>query len=294
MLTDARRDSQVASDLVDRLLEYYAEEGPLQLQLGHELPSFEEVKTILRGTRELLFPGYAGMPMPSATALRATVTARLADVQMRLQRQIARGLHHRSLSTGGDCGTCEQAASEISVKFLNDLPTLRHQLLHDVLAAYEGDPAAVGADEVVFSYPGPWAITVYRVANLLLRLGAVIVPRMMSEQAHADTGIDIHPGATIGASFFIDHGTGAVIGETTHIGDRVRIYQGVTLGAMSLPKGAVRKLEHKKRHPTIEDEVIIYANATILGGDTVIGRGAVIGGNAFITESVPPGARRVA
>ena len=161
-------------------------------------------------------------------------------------------------------------------------------------AAYDGDPAATGSDEVVFSYPGPWAISVFRTAHRLLQLGAVIVPRMMTEVAHADTGIDIHPGATIGEAFFIDHGTGIVIGETTIIGNRVRIYQGVTLGAMSLPTGAARHLASKKRHPTIEDDAIIYANATILGGDPGIGRGAVVGGNAFVLESVLPGQRRLA
>jgi serine O-acetyltransferase len=215
-------------------------------------------------------------------------------MEMRLGRQVYRGLHHRCRKNGGDCGPCQERAAGIAVRFLDELPSVRAQVLSDVRAAYDGDPAATGTDEVVFSYPGPWAIMVYRFAHRLLSLGAVIVPRMMTEQAHMDTGIDIHPGAAIGDALFIDHGTGIVIGETTVIGNRVRIYQGVTLGAMSLPKGEVRALSSKKRHPTIEDDVIIYANATILGGDTVIGRGAVIGGNAFITDSVPAGERRLA
>jgi serine O-acetyltransferase len=165
-------------------------------------------------------------------------------------------------------------------------------LAKDVLAAFEQDPAASGIDEIVACYPGLYAIAIYRTAHKLRGLGAEVVPRMLTEYAHSRTGIDIHPGATIGASFFIDHGTGIVVGETSRIGDRVRIYQGVTLGALSVrdrsrddgPAG-------KQRHPTIEDDVTIYANATILGGRTVIGRGAVVGGNAWITFSVPPGVR---
>jgi serine O-acetyltransferase len=284
--------ANIPRPLVDRLIDAYREEGPLQIQPGHELPSFEEVRVILHTLRELVFPGYAGEPHPTGAALRNAVQARLADAQMRLQRQIYRGLHHRCRAAGGDCAACEARAAAITAQFLDELPILRTRLLADVRAAYEGDPAATGTDEVVFSYPGPLAITVYRFAHRLLELGAVIVPRMMTEQAHMDTGIDIHPGATIGEALFIDHGTGIVIGETTVIGDRVRIYQGVTLGAMSLPTGKTRMLSSAKRHPTIEDDVILYANATILGGETVIGRGAVIGGNAFVTESVAPGARR--
>ncbi len=279
-------------DLVDQLIEAYAEEGPLQIQPGHELPSFDEVRVILHTLRELMFPGYAGEANPTGGALRAVVGARLAEVRMRLGRQVFRGLHHRCRAAGADCHPCDERALAITSAFMAGLPALRSQLLSDVRAAYEGDPAATGTDEVVFSYPGPLAITVYRFAHKLLQLGAVIVPRMMTEQAHMDYGIDIHPGATIGEALFIDHGTGIVIGETTVIGDRVRIYQGVTLGALSLPTGKARVLAATKRHPTIEDDVILYANATILGGDTVIGRGAVIGGNAFITESVPAGARR--
>ncbi|MSP62993.1 MAG: serine acetyltransferase [Myxococcales bacterium] len=286
------RSSAPHIELVDRLLDSYRQEGPLQIQAGHELPSFEEVRLILHTLRELVFPGYSGESHPTGGALRAAVAARIADVQMRLQRQVFRGLHHRCKAVGADCVHCEERTAAIVATFLDDLPGLRHKLLADVRAAYEGDPAATGTDEVVFSYPGPQAITVYRFAHRILELGAVIVPRMMTEQAHATTGVDIHPGATIGEALFIDHGTGIVIGETTVIGDRVRIYQGVTLGALSLPTGKARLLSQKKRHPTIEDEVIIYANATILGGDTVIGQGAVIGGNAFITESVPAGARR--
>jgi serine O-acetyltransferase len=156
------------------------------------------------------------------------------------------------------------------------------------VAAYEGDPASKYHDEIIFSYPGLFAITVYRIAHQLQEQGVPLIPRMMTEYAHGLTGIDIHPGVEIGESFFIDHGTGVVIGETTVIGNRVRIYQGVTLGALSLSKEEVEQLRTRKRHPTIEDDVIIYANATILGGDTVIGARSVIGGNVWLTESVPP------
>jgi serine O-acetyltransferase len=161
-------------------------------------------------------------------------------------------------------------------------------LSKDVRAALVGDPAAKSYDEIIFSYPGLFAVTVYRLAHQLIEQAVPLMPRMMTEYAHSNTGIDIHPGARIGESFFIDHGTGVVIGETTVIGNRVRLYQGVTLGALSVPRGATEKLREQKRHPTIEDEVIIYSGATILGGDTVIGTRSVIGGNVWITESIPP------
>jgi serine O-acetyltransferase len=273
--------------VAERLVASYAADAPLSIEPGHELPSPPEVGAVLRELRELLFPGYTGTTNTHGATLRAQVEARLAQVRVRLAQQVYRGLHHRCRAEGSDCKSCEQAAARITDEFLEALPPLRALLMTDVRAAFEGDPAATGADEVVFSYPGIQAICVYRVAHQLLRLGTPILPRMMTELAHSETGIDIHPGATVGESFFIDHGTGVVIGETTIIGDRVRIYQGVTLGALSLPTGEARTLSIKKRHPTIEDDVIIYANATILGGDTIIGRGAVVGGNSWITESIP-------
>jgi serine O-acetyltransferase len=264
-----------------------------RVEPGHELPSPPEVKHALADLRELLFPGaVAEAGMSCGAPIATLVEARLAQVRVRLSRQVFRGLHYRCTATGGECSACESKALFITDELLDGLPELRVALLADVRAAYDGDPAASGTDEVVFAYPGIQAITTYRLANRLLSLGAPIVPRIMSELAHSETGIDIHPGAAIGEGFFIDHGTGVVIGETSVIGKRVRIYQGVTLGALSLPRSRVRMLSTEKRHPTIEDEVIIYANATILGGQTVIGRGAVIGGNCWITESVPAGARR--
>ena len=171
---------------------------------------------------------------------------------------------------------------------MKELPRLRMLLGKDIRAAHEGDPAAKSYDEIIFSYPGLFAITVYRIAHGFQTESITLIPRIMTEYAHSRTGINIHPGARIGESFFIDHGTGVVIGETTEIGQRVRLYQGVTLGALSLPKDAVEKLRNEKRHPTIEDDAIIYAGVTILGGETVIGARSVIGGNTWLTASVPP------
>jgi len=186
---------------------------------------------------------------------------------------------------------CEEKGYQETAAFLLTIPTLQGLLTTDVRAAYEGDPAAGSYDEIIFSYPGLFTISVYRVAHELFKQKIPLLPRMMTEYAHSVTGIDIHPGASIGESFFIDHGTGVVIGETSKIGNRVRLYQGVTLGALSLPKDAGELLRGEKRHPTIEDDVIIYSGATILGGDTVIGARSTIGGNVWITESVPPDTR---
>ncbi len=278
------------NDLADQLIDTYGQEGPLEVLAGHELPSPKEVRGILAVISGLLYPGITGLVRPHGATLRAHVSAQLAAVRVGLSQQVFFGLHHRCQREGGDCARCEEHAAAIADRFLADLPALRLRLLADVRAAFEGDPAATGTDEVVFSYPGVQAVTTYRLAHSLWHHGALIVPRMMTEQAHAATGIDIHPGARIGGSFFIDHGTGVVIGETTVIGERVRIYQGVTLGALSLPSGRARQQQGHKRHPTIEDDVIIYANATILGGDTIIGKGAIIGGNTWVTASVAPGA----
>jgi serine O-acetyltransferase len=190
-----------------------------------------------------------------------------------------------------ECADCTRNAHDITERFVAHLPELRAMVRNDLRAAYESDPAATGIDEILLTYPGAYAVTVYRIAHCLHAQGSVIIPRMMTELAHRRTGIDIHPGARIGSALFIDHGTGVVIGETTKIGDRVRIYQGVTLGALTVPQGEARPAPDSQRHPTIEDDVVIYANATILGGETVIGKGAVIGGNAFITASVAAGTK---
>ncbi len=284
------RLARIADELV---ASYRVGDTTWSFESGHELPSPSELAVVLDEIRELIFPGFgpgfSSGPLRSRRggAAEVEVAARLGQVRLKLGEQLFAGVHHRCRVRGGDCGACAQAADGMATALCGSLPTLRQKLLLDVRAAYEGDPAATGTDEVVFSYPGVTAVFVYRVAHRLRELGAPIVPRMMAELAHAATGIDIHPGAEIGESFFIDHGTGVVIGETTIIGARVRLYQGVTLGALSLSADEVAKLRHQKRHPTIEDDVVIYANATILGGDTVIGRGTVVGGNSWITRSLP-------
>jgi serine O-acetyltransferase len=252
------------------------------------IPSEEKVVEIIHGTRRLLFPGYFnGQAMDDnllqyATGMEVT---RLFEI---LSAEIALSIKHDCQRYDLVCTHCQERGQEEAINFLRQLPEIRKTLTTDVQAAYDGDPAAKNVDEVIISYPGVLAITIHRIAHRLWRQNIPLLPRMMSEYAHSITGIDIHPGATIGQSFFIDHGTGVVIGETTEIGEQVRIYQGVTLGALSLPKDQVEQLRQEKRHPTIEDDVTIYAGATILGGETVIGRGSVIGGSVWITSSVPP------
>jgi serine O-acetyltransferase len=259
-----------------------ASEGPL--------PSRRDIRILVEELLEVLFPESHRMGTDGGD-LRGHVAATIESLEARLSAAIYLGLHRRCTKPAR-LDRCRRRARAITRRLLEELPEVRAQLGKDVLAAFESDPAASGIDEIVACYPGLYAIAIYRVAHLLLRDGAEVVPRMLTEHAHSRTGIDIHPGATIGESFFIDHGTGIVVGETTIIGDRVRIYQGVTLGALSVrDRGRTDKPHGRKRHPTIEDDVIIYANATILGGNTVIGQGAVVGGNAWITYSVPPGIR---
>jgi serine O-acetyltransferase len=255
------------------------------------LPSRHDIRVLGEELVEVLFPESHRLGNTGGE-LRDAVAATIATLARRLEAAIFMGLNRRCGPGALDPGDCQKGAKAITARLLEALPDIRAQLMGDVRAAFESDPAASGTDEIVACYPGLYAIAVYRVAHRLLADGAEVVPRMLTEHAHSRTGIDIHPGATIGESFFIDHGTGIVIGETTLIGNRVRIYQGVTLGALSVrDRGRTDKPNPKKRHPTIEDDVIIYANATILGGDTVIGRGAVVGGNAWITYSVPSGIR---
>jgi serine O-acetyltransferase len=251
------------------------------------------VRLLVEELIEVLFPESHRLGTDGGS-LRDHVAATIGSLEPRLEAAIHLGLHrlHRKRGTGRGVDPCVRRAKSITDKLLGALPEIRAMLAKDVVAAFEQDPAASGIDEIVACYPGLYAIAIYRVAHRLLGLGAEVLPRMLTEHAHSRTGIDIHPGATIGSSFFIDHGTGIVIGETSDIGDRVRIYQGVTLGALSVrDRSRDDKPTTKKRHPTIEDDVTIYANATILGGRTVIGRGAVVGGNAWITFSVPAGVR---
>jgi serine O-acetyltransferase len=243
--------------------------------------------------RELLFPGYFSREKIDPITLRYSLGQATAGTFDLLSEQICRSIRHDCLRYDQPCTDCENRGRSLALKLLEDIPAIRKILATDVRATFEGDPAARSHDEIIFSYPGVYAMAVYRVAHRLWELDVPLLPRIMAEHAHSATGIDIHPGAQIGESFVIDHGTGVVIGETTRIGRNVRIYQGVTLGALSLPKDAGHQYRGKKRHPTIEDDVIIYSGATILGGDTVIGARSVIGGNVWITESVPPDTRVV-
>jgi serine O-acetyltransferase len=287
-----RREEFHTDDVTDGLLtSYETTSAHVQHVNSYELVSTEEVANIVEQCRALIFPGFVGPSLARATPteLRDHVRERLDYLRNRMRKQLYRDLHHRVQSRLGthetDCPRCSKSASEITDGFLGDLVALRERIILDVQAAFDGDPAAKDTDEIIYCYPGLYAITVYRIAHALLERGARLIPRIMTELAHEKTGIDIHPGATIGKSFFIDHGTGVVIGETTIIGDRVRLYQGVTLGALSVARD---KRPGTRRHPIIEDDVVIYAGATILGGDTVIGKGAIIGGNCWVTSSVPP------
>lgn len=253
------------------------------------IPSRASVIDILSNLEDVLFPGFFGQQELDPALLPYHVGQELNVIFDRLADQIARSIRHECQRMDNLCVHCIDKGQREALEFLRKIPQLRRTLAGDVQALYDGDPAAKGYDEIVFSYPGLKAIATYRIAHELTLQEVPLLPRIMTEYAHSVTGIDIHPGATIGNSFFIDHGTGVVIGETTQIGNRVKIYQGVTLGALSFPKDAKGKLlRDQKRHPTIEDDVTIYSGATILGGDTVVGAGAVIGGNVWITESVPP------
>ncbi len=255
------------------------------------IPSKDAIIEIVGRLQRILFPGYFISTRLDPVNLEYYLGQETASLYDSLSQQIALCIRHDCTRRSLPCTQCEERGREEAATFIKRLPGLRVLLGEDVRAAFEGDPAAKSYDEVVFCYPGLLAVTVYRVAHQLHVQGVPLMPRIMCEHVHGLTGIDIHPGARIGESFFIDHGVGVVIGETTEIGDRVRIYQGVTLGALSLPKEEVERLRGKKRHPTIEADVVIYAGATILGGETVIGANSVIGGNVWLTESVPPQTR---
>jgi serine O-acetyltransferase len=252
------------------------------------IPSRDAIIDIVQRICRILYPGYFIRTRLEQFNLSYYFGQEATALFENLSEQVTVALRHDCIRHNLPCVQCEDRGQQVTVDFMGRLPALRAMLATDVRAAYEGDPAAKSYDEVIFSYPGLFAVTVYRAAHEFWHQGVPFIPRIMSEYAHSMTGIDIHPGAHIGESFFIDHGTGVVIGETTEIGNRVRLYQGVTLGALSLPKGAGELYRNKKRHPTIEEDAIIYAGATILGGETVIGARSVIGGNVWLTESVPP------
>ncbi len=282
-----REYRQKIPTLVHELVQTCYEEDSFAHISPEPLPSLDSTVDIIERARRLLFPGYFIRSRVDDLNLEYYLGEEETSFFQILSEQITLCIRHECLRYNQPCTHCEERGQETTIEFLKALPRLRSTLSKDVRAALEGDPAAQSPDEIIFSYPGLFTITVYRLAHQILDQGIPLMPRMMTEYAHSKTGIDIHPGAHIGESFFIDHGTGVVIGETTIIGNRVRIYQGVTLGAMSVPRGATEKLREQKRHPTIEDDVIIYSGATILGGDTVIGARSVIGGNVWITESIP-------
>lgn len=274
------------------LVESYSSDGIKIHHLDRQpLPAQAEIVRVLVTIHELLFPGYIGAQGLTGASLRLHVESHMAWLYEALTEQISRAIAHGT-KIGETCVSTDLEAAECAAAFLAELPRVREVLATDVQAAYDGDPAATCKDEIIFSYPSIYAVMVYRLAHELFKLRVPLIPRIMTEHAHHRTGIDIHPGTRIGARFFIDHGTGVVIGGTAIIGNNVKLYQGVTLGAFSFDKDANGVLvRNTKRHPTIEDDVVIYAGATILGGETVIGRGSVIGGNVWLTHSVPPGTR---
>ena len=246
------------------------------------------VREMIDKFRDILFPGYFSKDLVDKANLVYHMGQSVSQLYEILSEQIIHVLRHDCIRYGLKCTECDSQGHEAALAVIRAIPKLRKSLALDVRGAYDGDPAAKSHDEIIFSYPGLYAITVYRVAHILYKLKVPQLPRIMSEYAHSLTGIDIHPGATIGQCFVIDHGTGIVIGETSEIGDNVRIYQNVTIGALSLPPNAGEALRGAKRHPTIENDAIIYSGATILGGDTVIGARSVVGGNVWLTSSIPP------
>lgn len=256
---------------------------------GLDLAGRTEIYDILDDILAALFPGSYGKVKLARSEFGFFLNDILRHISFKLHKHICDVLKYRCKKENCSNCDCETRSQQVLIHLIEALPSLRTLLDGDIQAAFDGDPAAKFIDEIVLSYPCIEAIATYRIAHLLYELDIPIIPRIMSERAHSKTGIDINPGAKIGTHFFIDHGTGVVIGETCVIGNHVKIYQGVTLGALSpFDKDGV-PLKNKKRHPDIEDEVIIYANATILGGATIIGKGAVIGGNTWITKSIPPG-----
>jgi serine O-acetyltransferase len=284
----ARRFREEIPSIVEELVSSCSREDCFDHVGPEPIPSHESIVNIVEAARQILYPGYFFRTRVDAVNLSYYFGQQATAFFEALSEQITLAMRHECLRHDLPCVQCEERGQEESIQFMRELPRIRIVLASDVRAAYEGDPAAKSYDEIIFSYPGLFAITVYRMAHQLFKQGVSLIPRIMTEYAHSLTGIDIHPGATVGESFFIDHGTGVVVGETTEIGNHVRIYQGVTLGALSLPRDAGEKLRDKKRHPTIEDDVIIYSGATILGGGTVIGARSIIGGNVWVTESVPP------
>jgi len=290
----AARQNRLAC-IMERIAASYDEATPKIHHLDRmPLPSRQDAAEIMQALEEIIYPGYSSAGGITHQGIIYRVQERTVWLFEHLREQISKGMRHMKHLDGELSLASDGIAEECAYSFLESLPRIRRVLAKDIQAAYDGDPAAHCIDEIILSYPAAYAVTAYRVAHELHVMGVPILPRMLTELAHSRTGIDIHPGAEIGESFFIDHGTGVVIGETTIIGNHVKLYQGVTLGALSFPKDEKgRLIRGQKRHPTIEDNVVIYAGATILGGETIIGEGSIIGGNVWLTESVSPGTRVV-
>lgn len=273
--------------LIDGILESYEKNGLVNRNDTENFPNRQNVVNILSDLQCLIFPGFRIAEDIDPINLRYVTGQRVNNIIAKLTKEIQKALIYTIFQAKGNSNNIEEShcfklSEKTAIALIEEIPEIRRKIHLDANAALLGDPAARSVEEIILSYPGLQAILVYRIANFLYKNGVPLIPRIMSEHVHGKTGIDIHPGATIGESFFIDHGTGVVIGETCIIGNFVKIYQGVTLGALSVKKN----LQNKKRHPTIEDNVTIYANATILGGDTIIGKNSIIGGNTWVTSSV--------
>ena len=277
------------SDLTEKLMEDYARGRVIDEIKMFAYPDKEIIIDIIEKLKMIIYPGYYRNSNYRTYTVRNNISILLEDIIYNLIKQISVVLKYAPAYREADKETIKKASEEITFAFLHTIPNIREHIETDIQAFYDGDPAAYHKDEIICTYPGLYAIFTARIAHELFLLGVPLIPRIMTEHAHSLTGIDIHPGTTIGKYFFIDHGTGIVIGETTVIGNNVKIYQGVTLGALSTRGG--QTLRGEKRHPTICDNVTIYSGASILGGDTVVGKKVVVGGNAFITTSIPEGAK---
>jgi serine O-acetyltransferase len=291
-MTDAPEKTRELEAAIDDVVESYAGPEVINSLESAALPNRRAVIEAYLHLTPVIYMGFYSTRALNPHNLRYSVSERLYPAYAILADHISRAVTYYERTTGTERPRAPAWSEEVVLRLFRKLPLIRRLLNQDVLAAYNGDPAARSVEEIVFSYPAIRAITAHRVAHVLYEEGVPMIPRILSEYAHGETGIDIHAGARIGESFFIDHGTGVVIGETTDIGKNVKIYQGVTLGALSTTRGARSEGPlSDKRHPTIEDNVTIYAGATILGGDTVIGAGSIIGGNVWLVRSVPPGSK---
>lgn len=283
------RRARMLTEVAEQIVATYDKIGGINRLDGANLPTLTNVVDILDDFMTLLFPGYFGERVPARSNIQFWVQHIIDNLFLKCTDEFTRACQFSCKWENCDQKQCASIAEELALDLIKKIPSIREDLKMDVRAGYEGDPAAQSTEEVIACYPFVYAIATYRIAHEIYKTEIPLIPRMMTEWAHRRTGIDIHPGARIGKRFFIDHGTGVVIGETTDIGDDVKIYQGVTLGALSFPKkpdGTVVK--GGKRHPTLENRVTVYSGATILGGETVIGEGSVIGANTWITASVPP------